>query len=40
MIGESFEVLDGGGEQELVPCAGQATQSEPCEREDVFDLAK
>ena len=40
VIGESFEVLDGGGQQELVPGAGQAPQSEPYHREDLFGLTK
>ncbi len=37
---QAVEVLDGCGERELVPCTGEAAQSEPCEGEDVFDLAK
>ncbi len=37
---QAVEVLDGCGEQGLVPCTGEAAQSEPCEGEDAFDLAK
>ena len=40
MIGESFEVLNGGGQQELVSSAGEASQSEANHREDVLGLAK
>ena len=35
-----FEVLDGCGKQELVPCSVEAAQAEPCEAENVFDLTK
>ena len=37
---QAFEVLDGCGEQELIPCTGETAQAEPCQGEDVFDLAE
>ncbi len=40
VIGQPFEVLDGGGQQELVPGAGQAPQPEPDHREDLLGFAK
>ena len=40
VIGEPLEVLDGGGQQELVPGAGEAPQSEANHREDMLGLAK
>ena len=40
VIGEAFQVLDGGGQQELVAGAGQAPQSEPDHREDMLGLAE
>ncbi len=40
MIGEPFEVLDGGGQEELISGAGQAPQSEPYHRENTLGLTK
>ncbi len=40
MIGEPFQVLDGGGQEELISGAGQAPQSEPYHREDLLGLTK
>jgi len=40
VIGEPFEVLDGGGQQELVPGAGQTPQSECHHRENALGFAK
>ncbi len=40
MIGEPFQVLDGGGQQELVLGAGETSQSEPDHRVDMLGLAK
>ncbi len=40
VIGESFEVLNGGGQQELVSGSGEAPQSEANHREDMLGLAK
>ena len=40
MIGEPFEVLDGGGQEELIPGPGQAPQPEPDHRENALGLAK
>jgi hypothetical protein len=37
---QAFEVLDGGGEQELVPGAAEAAQSEAHQREIMLGLAK
>ena len=39
-MGEPFQVLDGGGQQEFIPGACQAPQSEPYYRENVLGLAK
>ncbi len=39
-MGEAFQGLDGGGQQELVAGAGEAPQSEPDHREDMLGLAK
>ncbi len=40
MLGQSFEVLDGCGHEELVAGAGEAPQSEPYHRENVLGLAE
>ena len=40
MLGKPFQVLDGGGQEELVPGAGEAPQSEPDHRENMLGLAK
>ena len=40
MLGQSFEVLDGSGEDELIAGAGEAPQSEPDHRENVLSLTK
>ena len=40
MLGQSFEVLDGSGEDELIAGAGEAPQSEPDHREIVLSLTK
>ena len=40
MLCQSFEVLDGSGEEELIAGTGEAPQSEPDHREDVFSLAE
>ena len=40
MLCQSFEVLDGSGEEELIAGTGEAPQSEPDHREDVFGLAE
>ncbi len=40
VVGEAFQVLDGGGQQELVVSATQAPQSEPDHREDMLGLAE
>ncbi len=40
MLGQSFEVLDGSGEEELIAGTGEAPQSEPDHREDVLGLAE
>jgi hypothetical protein len=37
---QAFEILDGGGEQELVPGAAEAAQSEAHQREHMLGLAK
>jgi hypothetical protein len=37
---QAFEILDGGGEQELVPGAAEAAQSEAHQRVDMLGLAK
>ena len=40
VIGEPFQVLDGGGHEELIFGTGEASQSEPDHREDMLGLAK
>ncbi len=40
VIGEPFQVLHGGGQEELVAGAGEAPQSKPDHREDMLGLAK
>jgi hypothetical protein len=37
---QAFEVLDGGGEQELVPGAAEAAESEAHQREIMLGIAK
>ena len=40
VIGEPFEVLDDGGQQELVPGAAETAQSQAGHREDYLGLAE
>ena len=40
MCGQPFQVLDGGGQEELILGAGQAPQSESNHRENRLGLAK
>ena len=40
MLCQTFEVLDGGGEQEFVAGTGEPAEPQAGEGEDVFDLAE
>ena len=37
---QASEVLDGGGQEELVPCPGEASEPEPGETEVPFQVAE
>ena len=39
-LGEPPQVLRGGSEQDLIPCAAQATQAKPIEPEDALHVCK
>ena len=40
MIGQPFEILDDGGQHELVFCAGEAAQSQARHGENILGLTK
>lgn len=40
VVCQPFEVLDGGGKQELIPCARETAQSQPVQRMSMLYFSK